>query len=106
MLIKNKNKKLTSSFRNGTPTAFTMDLDVVNELLVFLLGPSTFIYAFLVTTRFSHCFLFVVNSPFCTCRGVPVWVFGANKRLKNVYGKREREWKPRQIAEERLDIYL
>ena len=46
----------TCSLGEGTPTAFTMNSDVINELLVFLLGPRAFVGAFFVTARFSHCF--------------------------------------------------
>lgn len=41
-----------------------MNSDVINELLVFLLRPSTFVGAFFVTTRFSHTYNF---GSVCVC---------------------------------------
>ena len=73
---------LTSSFGNGTPTTFTMNSDVVNELLVFLLRPCSFIDVFFVTTRFSH------------------------SRTRLWWERKKREWKLWQMAKERVDGYI
>lgn len=47
----------TCSLGEGTPTAFPVGSDVVDKLLVFLLGPSPLVGAFFVTARFPHCYL-------------------------------------------------
>jgi hypothetical protein len=40
---------------NDKPAAFAVGSDVIDELLVFLLGPSALVGAFFITAWFSHC---------------------------------------------------
>jgi hypothetical protein len=44
----------TCGLREGTPATFTVFANVIYELLVFLLGPSSFICIQLLTARFPH----------------------------------------------------
>lgn len=54
--------KQTSSFRKGTPAAFTMGADVTDEALVFFLSPSTFVGVGFFTARGpSHVVLQIVD---------------------------------------------
>lgn len=48
----------TSSFGEGSPTAFAMNFDVVNKTLIFFFSPSTFVGVFFLTTWGSTHVLF------------------------------------------------
>lgn len=43
------------SLGKGAPTTFAMSLNVINKLLVFLLGPSALVGVLFVTARLPHC---------------------------------------------------
>ena len=46
----------TCGLRERTPTTFTVSLNIINELLIFLRGPCSFVIALFIAARFSHSF--------------------------------------------------
>lgn len=47
-------KRFTCGLRKRSPATFSMFLDVINELLVFLFWPSSLVYLLFITARFPH----------------------------------------------------
>jgi len=44
----------TGSLGKGMPATFAMDIDVINEFLIFLLGPSSLVRSFPITAWLPH----------------------------------------------------